>query len=500
MDTLKEMPIFPSIQFSTLPLELIEHITSYLSINDLLSCSLVSVGWREALNHDIIWLKRCRGGYEWKCYGNHLKNLKSHVEPIFELPQTSEQSLDPLCVWRVYFMTQKYFKMNMQRSRYKKYFVNGHFNTDMALYYDAENVVVIQAELNKFEIWNTEGLPFCHDVICGAFVTTDQHLYANDNYVVILQNNLLQVYEQCGRKYELIHRKLFNQSNIFSLNIPLNADLTQWYFEVFNTSLNNQKIHNVTKHVFFDNIFIGFSQETDLKNCVFHVWDFEKGIKLKEQTFIKSSNIFIDIQFYKSDLLYIVFETSDSNLKKETIVSCYDVSSLNYTSLIVHIDCSLLDRYFYFNSKFMVTLHSNCINVWNFSKNTMNKFEDTTTKPFPFTFIIFEKRLIYAGNGECSNHLKFLDLETLEIHKTIVFRFPIYRLMFAKPNLLLVKSNTRGTQEYEVTIWNLIDNLMDCNRDCVIHTFKFEEQFSGTLKFSKLISIQPNQFSIVHFW
>lgn len=489
------MSIHSAVEFTRLPLDVIEQITCYLSTNDLLACSLVSIGWREAINNDILWIKRCKGGYVWKSYAEYLENQKCQVEPFFELPQCVEDTLEPLCKWRIHFMTQIHFKRNLHRNRNKKYTILGNFNTNRMIYYEAENIVVIPTKSDQYEIWNTDGFPFCQDIIDCAIINADQFVYVHENYIVILEFNLFQVYENCGCKYKLLYRKLFDQPDNLSLNIPSTSDITLWYWNF------HKKIVNYYKKICFKNIFIGFNCESGLKNSVFHVWDFKKGIKVKEQKFVDVPNI-CDVHFYKSvSFVYIVFETQNSNNERQTMILGYNAITQNYTDLCIKINCSHSQRYFFFDENYVVTLHSNIIDIWDSSKNNKKRsFMDLETCPFPLALVILNTHLIYAGNGSYSSRLTFLDLETLQIKIIIVLCYPIYRLMFAKPNLLLTKANTRGTDEYEVTIWDVKNILNYKNLGFMIHSFKVREQFSGSLKLSKLISIQPRQFCVTHFW
>lgn len=497
------MSSLPPIDFTSLPLEVIEQITHYLSTNDLLACSLVSISWRESLNYDILWVKQCKGGYGWKRYAEHLENQKSQVEPFFELPECVEKTLEPLCKWRVHFMTQIHFERNLQTNGNKKYTSYGNFNTE-SVYYEAENTVVMYSGTNCCEVWNTEGSPFRQDLIYCAIDENSPFLYVFDNFILILQSNLLQVYEKSDGKYKLLHRRCFDQNE--NIDIPPDVDITQWFWNFIENKSNSFKVlKNYTSPkgiICFQNIFIGCNVTSDLTNGIFYIWDIKTGFKLKEQRFIDCLNHVSDIDFYKTkELVYILLETEGPCLEKKVTIVGYNALTQNYTNFCIEINSGLSERYFYFERNYVVTLYSNVIDIWDTKTDNKNKtYKDLDTRPFPFAFIIHNSQLIYAGNAEFSNYLLIIDIKTLKKIKTLNIRSPIYRLMSSEANLLLMKCNTsdfynfsRDIFEYKIIIWNL-------EIDGKIYSFKIVDQFSGHLKFTKVISVQPNEFSVIHFW
>uniref|UniRef100_A0A1B6DZG3 F-box domain-containing protein n=2 Tax=Clastoptera arizonana TaxID=38151 RepID=A0A1B6DZG3_9HEMI len=494
------MSSFP-VDFISLPLDIIEQITKYLSTNDLLACSLVCVGWREALNHDILWIKRCKGGYSWKRYAEHLESQQSVVEPIFKLPQSSEDTLEPLCTWRVHLMAQIHFRRNIESYNFKKFTAEGTFNNDN-VYYEAENLVIMLTGLSSCEIWNIETLPHCEHIIYCALENIKPYFYIFDDFILILQLNLFQVYKKNNNTYELLHRRLFDLEEILSLNIPSWVDITNWYFSFMSKTSGSVPLLKRRGHVCFRNIFIGYNEISDFNDKVFYIWDLKSGTKLKEQKFKALSETICGIEFYKNKtFVYVLFETINQKNEKQTTIVGYNPVSLNYTNFHIDISCSKDQRYFYFDNNYVVTLHSNVIDVWDTSKTCTNKtYKDLQTTPFPFSLIIHDSKLIYAGNNVFSNHLTIIDINTLQKIQSLTVPCPIYRVMSSEANLLLMKCNTsdfynftRDIDEYEVSIWDL-----ELSRK--IFSFKIVNQFSGHLKFTKLVSIQLHQISVVHFW
>ena len=53
----KEQQVISTLQFESLPNEVIMHVFSYLKIGDLLNCGLVSKRFRDISNHDLSWPK-----------------------------------------------------------------------------------------------------------------------------------------------------------------------------------------------------------------------------------------------------------------------------------------------------------------------------------------------------------------------------------------------------------------------------------------------------------
>lgn len=496
------MSSFPQISLTSLPLEVIEQIASYLSGNDLIACSLVSIGWREIFNNNVFWVKKCKGGYGWKIYAEHLENLECLVEPQFVLPQSIEKTLQPLCKWRVYFMAQIHLERNWRTNTNKVYTTDGTFNTEGSICYEEENVVVMFSGTNACEIWNTEESPYLEDVIFCAINEVNPFIYFFKNFMLIVQLNLIQVYEKTDDKYKLFYRRLFDENEKF--DVPPSIAIMQWYWAIIHNKLIPMEAFkqytSCKGTACFENIFIGYNGMSDSMNGFFNIWDLETGIKLKEEKFTDLPNLLSDIQFYKTkESVYVVFKIEDPIETKTTILG-YNPLTQNYTNFCIEI-ISNYCRHFYFDNNYIVALHSNIIEIWDTKTNSKKTtYKDLDLKPLPYTLIVHNSQIIYSGHGEFATHLTIIDISTLQKIKTFIVTHQICGLTSLEGNLVLMKCNTTDVNnfrtdfpEYEISIWNL-----DCYRK--IFTFKAIGQFSCHVKFTKLICIQSDEMSIVHFW
>ncbi|XP_046669052.1 uncharacterized protein LOC124359936 isoform X1 [Homalodisca vitripennis] len=93
----------------SLPVEIIHHISRFLSVEDVLSCSLTCHYLRSALNNNAVW-KRYLPEQDLTC----LETLEQHVQPTFQL----EQTLTPLCDNRIHFMRKTHLLNNWREGNF----------------------------------------------------------------------------------------------------------------------------------------------------------------------------------------------------------------------------------------------------------------------------------------------------------------------------------------------------------------------------------------------
>lgn len=95
----------------SLPVEIIQHISRYLSVRDVLSTSLTCYYLRVALNDDAVWRRHVPDG---------VASLDSR-EPLVEPRFCYSDSLTPLCADRVRYMRSVYVLDNVRRGRCAEY-------------------------------------------------------------------------------------------------------------------------------------------------------------------------------------------------------------------------------------------------------------------------------------------------------------------------------------------------------------------------------------------
>ncbi|XP_054284034.1 uncharacterized protein LOC129000961 [Macrosteles quadrilineatus] len=141
----------------SLPLEMVEKISEYLTPQDLGCCAAVSKGWRETFNQDILWKRHCDAELE-----EPLRNIPSVAESIFVAPEDIQSSLSPICPWRLAFMRETHLRRNWKNDSPKEHQISQESEQEMGLY------------VNK---------------------TLGQSLFLTDTLFVIWRSNAIEIYD-----------------------------------------------------------------------------------------------------------------------------------------------------------------------------------------------------------------------------------------------------------------------------------------------------------------
>lgn len=273
----------------TLPALVIEQILSQLSIPDLLSCSLVSIGWRTLFNCDYVWRKICLKSNN-KTTIDYVRTVRSMVPPTFEEPD--DTTLEPLCHWRVVYMKLQHVNRNWRRANHATYKV-----TDVACdFFDLQifnDTLVANVNDSCCEVWNIRGTPKKQETVILALKDTCCKclIHLSEDTLVIVQDTVLQVYKKINKIFILCFRRLFNLPETFSTDIPLSLSIDDWYKgKVKITSLHAK----VVGHYFIGLVLMGSS-----KDFHFHIWNIATGCKLKEEfiTNLSSEDSVQDVKF-----------------------------------------------------------------------------------------------------------------------------------------------------------------------------------------------------------
>ncbi|XP_046669053.1 uncharacterized protein LOC124359936 isoform X2 [Homalodisca vitripennis] len=154
----------------SLPIELIHHLSSFLSVEDVLSCSLTCHYLRSALNDNTVWRR-----YLPEQDLNHLESLKQHVQPTFK----SEQTLTSLCDSRILFMKKTCLLNNWREGHVVEYSAKTSFRyvnirnralkgRGQLIYQD--RYLFLGRYINDFdsdgiEVWDIDKVPVLHSLI-----------------------------------------------------------------------------------------------------------------------------------------------------------------------------------------------------------------------------------------------------------------------------------------------------------------------------------------------
>ncbi|XP_046663442.1 F-box/WD repeat-containing protein 7-like [Homalodisca vitripennis] len=100
----------------TLPPEMVEKISFYLTAQDLVSCYSVSRVWRTIFNQDSLWKPHCHQNFE-----EYLRTTPCITKPPFMIPETESSGLSPACQWRLAYMREGRLWKNWRTGNCKLY-------------------------------------------------------------------------------------------------------------------------------------------------------------------------------------------------------------------------------------------------------------------------------------------------------------------------------------------------------------------------------------------
>lgn len=263
------------VSLPTLPME---KILFSLDVADLLACSLVSVSWRSMVNNDRVWKKICYKQCDSYTV-NYLQSVPPKTVPKFENPETRHRTLEPLCYWRILFMKIQHVKHNWCQANHDVYNVTEFAYNHFDLKIDGNLLVAIVND-NQCEIWDIQRVPYKQEIITCALKNTRCKcmIHLCDNKLVIVQDTLMQVYFKSDHSFKLGFRRLFNQLEADSENIPGSLNIDEWY----NGKISLRPTHLQAFHV--GRYFIGLAENETFEKASFHIWDTISGCKLKEQS------------------------------------------------------------------------------------------------------------------------------------------------------------------------------------------------------------------------
>lgn len=346
-----------------LPILAVDEIIKRLNASDLLSCALVSVTWRQLMNNDNIWKTLCHR----HCHSETIdcvQTMKSCVEPVFKPPKTYHQRLQPLCYWRVMYMKLQHVKRNWCLANHKVHNITELAYNHFELKID-RNIMIANVNDNLCEVWDILYAPQKQETItCGLKITRCKcMIHVSGDNLVIVQDTLLQVYNRTEKTFKLSFRRIFNEIEANSQDIPDSLHIDDWYDDKVKLRPTHLQAFNMGKH------FIGLAENGSFDDTSFHIWDTVVGGKIKEQS-VKAMchgnrDHVYNIKFClpKTDLgkILVCIQHSDSSNTTEdasyyTVIYEYNLISLVFKRLNVirpHVP------WIYFEDNIIITIGDN---------------------------------------------------------------------------------------------------------------------------------------------
>lgn len=450
----------------SLPSLAVEKILICLDVADLLACSLVSVGWRSVVNNDRVWKKVCHNQCN-KHTIDYLQSVPSKVLPRFENPDIWQTTLEPLCHWRTVFMKIQHVKGNWWRANHDVYSVTEFAYNHFDLKID-KNILIAIVNDNQCEVWNIQHVPYKQEIITCALKNTRCkcmiHLF--DDKLVIIQDTLMQVYLKSDKTFKLCFRRLFNQVEANSENIPRSLNIDEWY----NERVKLRPTHLQAFHV--GNYFIGLAENGTFEKASFHIWDMMTGSKLKEQSikelYLDNSDPVYNVKFcpprteLEKILVCVQHSQQTGNDTFYTVVYVYDLESLSPRAQMIlkpHVP------WIYFEDHLIITISHNQskLNIYNSTsgaKIVSKQYENIIN---PDSVQVHGDHLGFSTGGQLVV-LKIQDFDL--VFTTSIFKFSSnlfgFDFVFLDWNLILI---SQWDTINKIEVWSI-------EKKCLLSTLK----------------------------
>ncbi|KAG8287660.1 hypothetical protein J6590_033232 [Homalodisca vitripennis] len=359
-----------------LPLEIVEEICHHLTVQDLISCSAVSRDWRSIFNQDSLWKPHCRQDLE-----EYLRITPCIVKPAFVNPELESSSLSPVCQWRLAYMRQNHLWSNWRTGNYKTHDLGSHVYTffedrepwihfDWSFQVDFFNEHYLAKIFEeKVEIWDLRDFPatkivenfhcFPHSGQTPVFMCAG----SNSDMMVFRFGTGVQVFkmEEALKSISLKHMFYFTDSQKFSENTDkVASEIIQYKF---------YSIPNFATTV--GSVFLGFSPNASGKSAL-HIWDLEKGEKIREVMSPKKHARIICVKGSKnSDGLLVTCESfsevesmAKQDFHKQYFFCIYNTKLLSFYSFIIT-DITK-DTVGTINKNFVLCSHGTKVTIYNY--------------------------------------------------------------------------------------------------------------------------------------
>lgn len=290
------------MDLSKFPLEVLEVLADYLTVEDLSACSAVSISWRAAFNLDLFWRRHCKQDII-----GYLNRECGLLKPYFKESGDLE-SLQPLCDWRVHQMRKAYLLRNWSKGRYhmqKIQLQTPVINCTLGMDTGGHHWLVINLG-DRTEVWDVQTTPKYH--------ATFGNVTGAPNYLEVVGEKLIVV-------------DFYYFVRVFNLNLPtLGFMPSSMFFYTDSESLfmdltDNEDINAIRNrlrccfrqgHVLsvLDNFLIGYCSYVEAqKDSFLHIWNINTESKFCEETVLSA------LRYKVNTFSCSVYVSSDSQSK-----------------------------------------------------------------------------------------------------------------------------------------------------------------------------------------
>ncbi|XP_046675227.1 uncharacterized protein LOC124364087 [Homalodisca vitripennis] len=394
---------------NTLPLEVLGKIIQDLTPDELVACSAVSVGWRDAFNQDSLWRPLCN-----EDTAEYLETAECRVEPRFESPESEDGTLSPVCRWRMCYMRETHLRKTWRWWNCIKddIPVKDLYLNDMYNFVSNDLVINTQEDSNhkvNVSLWNVKSVP----VRLG-----------NPFSMSFNGGDIILVSDKCSVIVKIHHVEVYNCELSCDLEWPM-----RYFFFVGGTEtylsgdkdkiLTNDNVQECIKSYYFTGTYFVY---ITTNNSDLHIWDLNVGTELNRVKFPvydelvpAIESIYNIIKSENDSKDFVLVQSYEAENVVANVFRVYSLNRLQFLPFQVRHDfpyqdvkCILLDQfvavadtcgpvhlYNYMTSELIVKVSTTSSDILAFGRNILIyeegrmhvKFDCRTLKvePFPVT-------------------------------------------------------------------------------------------------------------------
>lgn len=299
-----------------LPAELLNKIAQYISVQDLLSCSVTCTRLRSVFNDNMIWRKFCKPEIV-----HYIADARRKLPPDFNISSLEGDSdLESLCEQRICYIQQNELLNNWKNGR----FVEREINASEGLYYTSLK--------SGTPIIYDDYYLFLYDFFSHTITVWDIKAFPKPYAKIRL---LYQNYYYDGLHFEVVGKKLVvlevgKLIQIFDINLP-DKDLPltsiimadkDFPLETIPEYHGPEEMYAMCYHKIIENKIYSHK----IGKAVLHIWDVETGLKV--QTLMpprEGINLDILSAAHNGDDLIVCLEINDHQRQFSTMGKIYEV-------------------------------------------------------------------------------------------------------------------------------------------------------------------------------
>ncbi|KAG8329917.1 hypothetical protein J6590_075566 [Homalodisca vitripennis] len=398
---------------NTLPLEVLGKIIEDLTPDELVACSAVSVGWRDAFNQDSLWRPLCN-----EDTAQYLETAESRVDPRFESPESQDSTLSPVCRWRMCYMREIHLRKNWRRwNCIKDDIPVKDFNlSDMYNFVSKDLVINTQQDLNNkvdVSLWNVKSVPVRLGNPFSISFNGGDVIMVNEKFSVIVKTHHVEVYNcesSCDCEWPMRYFFFVGGTETY-----LSGDKDK--------ILTNDNVHECIKSYYLTGTFFVY---VTTNNSDLHIWDLNVGtelnrVKFRDELVPAVESIYNIIKSENDSKDFVLVQSYEAKNVVANVFRVYSLNRLQFLPFQVRHDfpyqrvrCILLDQfvtvakiwgsvhiYNYMKSELIVKVSTTCSGILAFGRNIViceegimhAKFDCCTLKVAPYSIIDLSKSM-----------------------------------------------------------------------------------------------------------